>query len=44
MKQQDIMNRNGYRIPQRGKRPSPPDINVVDVERQNKKAEKKIEK
>ena len=36
MKQQVIMSRNGCRIPQRGQRLLLLDINVVDVERQNK--------
>lgn len=44
MKQLVIMNRNGCRIPQHGQRLLLLDINVVDVERQNEKAEKKIEK
>lgn len=35
---------NGYRIRQSGQRQLPPDINAVAVVRQNKKAEKKIEK
>ena len=44
MKQRVIMNRNGCKILQRGQRPSLLDINVADVVRKNKKAEKKIEK
>ena len=36
MKQRDIMSKDGCRIRQRGQRLSLLDINVVDVERENK--------